>query len=178
MTTQARIEVGDKVSFHAGRKGRLTGIVTGSRIKESRGRRRELAEMFGGSTSREVFMIKVNETIWTCSPSNLTIVEKNAVASREASRDGHETLTRIKRHNSNARANRRSENFSKVSEVGLFDLSVGDAVEVSLHDRYKVSRWYPAKFIGFVPSSGRVRVEFEGRKITTPPQFVRIPESK
>lgn len=180
-------EVGDEVSFSGGVRGRnkgmQTGVVVGFHYKEFRGRRRELNEAFGGATGREVLKVQTATTIWMISPSLVTVTKKKAADPVVARTEGERRHQEIKSNNKRAQAEALASSLNKASESGLLGLRQGDRVEVSLHDRYGRSSWYPCTYLGVVRSSGRIRISQERsfgepRIFSTPPQFVRVPVAK
>ena len=185
-TETTKIEIGDEVTFHGGTRGRhkgmQTGIVVGFHYKEFRGRRKEMSEMFGGESGVEVLKVQVGTTIWKIGKSLVKVTRKAVVEKREAVSSGSQRQAEIRHHNRMLKHQQQSENFNAMDTAGLSSLRVGDRIEVQLHDRYGVSRWYPAFFNGVVAGSGRIKVRQESfpkdRLFSTPPKFVRIPEEK
>ena len=184
-TPSPKIEIGDEVTFNGGTRGRhkgmQTGIVIGFHYKEFRGRRKELNQMYGGESSVEVLKVQSGTTIWKIGRSLVKLVRKAAVERQEAVKTGNARINEIRQHNRGIQRQRQEENFETLEQTGIHRLNIGDRIEVQLHDRNGIHRWYPAFFNGIVRATGKIKVRqtaFSGpdRLFSTPAKYVRIPE--
>jgi len=176
-STNTRPEVGDEVTFMGASRGRnrgmQTGVVIGLHLRERRGRRRELAMMFGGETAREMLRVQVGTTIWTICPSLCRVVRKAAVDPVQASRSGHQRINEIRNHNNQVKAQKASAGLQAAEQNGLLDCRSGDKVWVDLRDTYGIVKT-AATFVQIM-ASGRVklRLEHNGRVMTSHAKFVK-----
>jgi hypothetical protein len=185
-TPSPKIEIGDEVTFNGGARGRhkgmQTGIVIGFHYKEFRGRRKELNQMYGGESGVEVLKIQSGTTIWKIGRSLVQLVRKAAVERQEAVRKGTERTAEIRQYNRAMQDHQKNENFDVMEQTGIHRLNIGDRIEVQLHDRNGIHRWYPAFFNGIVRATGKIKIRqtaFSGpdRLFSTAAKYVRIPES-
>jgi hypothetical protein len=137
--------------------------------------------MYGGEAGVEVLKVQSGTTIWKIGRSLVKLTRKAAVPRQEAVQQGTARIAEIRQHNRGVQSKQQNENFQTMEESGLHRLRVGDRIEVQLHDRNGIHRWYPAFFNGIVRTSGKIKVRqtaFSGpdRLFSTPAKYVRIPQ--
>jgi hypothetical protein len=149
MTT---VKVGDKVSFHAGRRGRLTGVVASVRTPAYKmtAKRRRLdawAELHGVSLPAilpsAVAEVSVDGAVWKVGCGLLTVVGKGDA--RKAQVAVYEQKAKV----ADMKAEQRMAAGMIAEEKGLYDLKRGDKVMVKYRDCFSLCE---ETFVKFSPS--------------------------
>lgn len=160
------LNVKDRVEFSArGRK--VTGVVTGIRWKERKGKIKDLLERVGEETGlyvAEILDDANQKSFWTVDIRNLTIIG-------ECKEDAPiRQINEIKNTIRQKRADIKHEHFNITCDKDLRKLKEGDPIIVTYKHNVKLERI----FKGFVPSSGNVRYEQYGHIRTCSPKFVEV----
>lgn len=166
------LRLGDCVSVVCGRK-RVTAVVAGTHYLQRRGKNQRLAQLVTGdkhSLDREMLvLVSMTDTAWyRISPTDATIRKeaKGSVDPCTATR----RLDEVKKAIKSSRSERQWDRYEESRDSGLTRLNHGDAIEVE----FRGGTWHKATFQGFVRGSGNVRFEYNGRKRTCSPKFVRV----
>lgn len=171
-TKVSQPQIGDHVEFTArGRK--LTGIIINIRIKQRRGRARQLAELITGNPyelDRTVMRIVPDGTKswWEVDFSSpVKVLGKATTKQLNTAKLVDADIQQDRQE----RTERKSEsNYKASSDEGLYHLNDGDSIEVKFND----IGWAPATFKGIIKGSGNIRYERFGRLRTSPAKFVRV----
>lgn len=169
MTSIAK--TGDKVETKWG-----AGIVGRVRIsRRGSAEMRAWADYLGGSCMLDVEVVDIvvvqddRAGIVSMPAISAKVIEAGAVPAA-AARDMLQGMqNKIKSRKYAAQADRWDES----REAGLTRLAIGTTVEVQLKGSAGSLVWCRAQFKGFVAGSGNVRLDYNGRKITCSPKFVR-----